>query len=88
MMQKGRENMTITFDKLISDSNDFRRDVLEFGENVGTKFADLWDTLLDTDDGISEEAYSKLVEYSFTLFDNLNSLQSCTPIAFANSLNS
>ena len=54
--------MAITFDKLINDSNDFRRDVLEFGENVGTKFADLWDTLLNTDDGISEEAYSKLVE--------------------------
>ena len=54
--------MAITFDKLINDSNDFRRDVLEFGENVGTKFADLWDTLLDTDDGISEEAYDKLVE--------------------------
>ena len=54
--------MSITFDKLINDSNDFRRDVLEFGENVGTKFMALWETLLDTDDGISEEAYSKLVE--------------------------
>lgn len=54
--------MSITFDKLINDSNDFRRDVLEFGENVGTKFADLWDTLLDTDDGISEDAYNRLVE--------------------------
>ena len=54
--------MDITFDKLISDSNDFRRDVLEFGENVGNKFIALWDTLLDTDDGISEEAYDKLVD--------------------------
>ena len=54
--------MNITFDKLISDSNDFRKDVLEFGESLGNKFMALWDTLLDTDDGISEEAYSKLVE--------------------------
>ena len=54
--------MAITFDKLINDSNDFRRDVLEFGESVGNKFMALWDTLLDTDDGISEEAYDRLVE--------------------------
>ena len=54
--------MAITFDKLINDSNDFRRDVLEFGESVGNKFMALWDTLLDTDDGISEDAYNRLVE--------------------------
>ena len=54
--------MNITFDKLISDSNDFRRDVLEFGEDVGNKFIALWDTLLDTNGGISEEAYDKLLE--------------------------
>lgn len=54
--------MAITFDKLINDSNDFRRDVLEFGESVGNRFMALWDTLLDDDNGISEEAYDKLVE--------------------------
>ena len=54
--------MTITFDKLINDSNDFRRDVLEFGEDVGNKFIALWDTLLETNGGISEEAYDKLLE--------------------------
>lgn len=57
----------ITFDQLISDSNDFRRDVLEFGENVGNKFMTLWDTLLDTDDGISEQAYDKLVELGWII---------------------
>lgn len=54
--------MSITFNKLINDSNDFRRDVLEFGEDVGNKFIALWDTLLDTNGGISEEAYDKLLE--------------------------
>lgn len=54
--------MAITFDKLINDSNDFRRDVLEFGEDVGNKFIALWDTLLETNGGISEEAYDKLLE--------------------------
>ena len=54
--------MSITFNKLINDSNDFRRDVLEFGEDVGNKFIALWDTLLETNGGISEEAYDKLLE--------------------------
>jgi hypothetical protein len=30
--------------------------------DVQTKYSMLWDTLLDTDDGISEEAYNRLVE--------------------------
>ena len=54
--------MSITFDKLMNDSNNFRRDVLEFGEDVGNKFIALWDTLLENDGGISEEAYDKLLE--------------------------
>ena len=54
--------MSIRFDNLINDSNNLRRDVLEFGENVGNKFIALWDTLLDTDGGISEEAYNRLLE--------------------------
>ena len=47
--------MTITIDSLITD-------VHEYGEDLGNKFSMLWDTLLDTDDGISEESYNRLVE--------------------------
>ena len=47
--------MAITIDSLITD-------VHEYGENLGSKFSMLWDTLLDTDDGISEDAYNRLVE--------------------------
>lgn len=54
--------MDITFDKLINDSNNLRRDVLEFGENVGNKFVALWDTLLSERAGISEEAYNRLMD--------------------------
>lgn len=54
--------MAITFDNLINDSNDFRRDVLNLGEDLGNKFSMLWDTLLDDDNGISEDAYARLVE--------------------------
>lgn len=54
--------MSIRFDNLINDSNNLRRDVLEFGENVGNKFIALWNTLLETNGGISEEAYDRLLE--------------------------
>lgn len=47
--------MAITIDSLITD-------VHEYGEDLGNKFSMLWDTLLDTDDGISEDAYNRLVE--------------------------
>lgn len=47
--------MAITIDSLITD-------VHEYGEDLGNKFSMLWDTLLDTDDGISEGAYDRLVE--------------------------
>jgi hypothetical protein len=30
--------------------------------DVQTRYSMLWDTLLDTDDGISEEVYNRLVE--------------------------
>lgn len=46
--------MAITIDSLITD-------VHEYGENLGSKFSMLWDTLLDDDNGISEEAYDRLV---------------------------
>lgn len=42
--------------------NSIITDVHELGEDLGNRFANLWDTLLDADDGISEEAYSSLVE--------------------------
>lgn len=47
--------MAITIDSLITD-------VHELGENLGNKFSWLWDSLLDDDNGISEEAYTRLVE--------------------------
>ena len=47
--------MAITIDSLITD-------VHELSEDLGTKFSWLWDALLDDDNGISEEAYTKLVE--------------------------
>jgi len=59
--------MDITFDKLMNDSSDFRMNVLEFGENAGNKFMALWDALLDDDDGISEDAYNRLVELGIIL---------------------
>ena len=36
--------------------------VLNWENDVRDKFAMLWDTLLDTNDGISEESYIRLVE--------------------------
>lgn len=47
--------MAITIDSLITD-------VHEYGEDLGSKFSMLWDTLLDDDNGISGEAYDRLVE--------------------------
>jgi hypothetical protein len=47
--------MAITIDSLITD-------VHEFGEDLGNKFSMLWDTLLDDENGISEDAYNRLVE--------------------------
>lgn len=47
--------MAITIDSLITD-------VHELGEDLGNKFSMLWNTLLDDDNGISEEAYNQLVE--------------------------
>jgi hypothetical protein len=46
--------MAITIESLISD-------VHEYGDNLSSKFSMLWDTLLDDDNGISEEAYDRLV---------------------------
>ena len=54
--------MAITFDNLITNSSDHHKKILKFGEDIGNKFMALWDTLLDDDNGISEEAYDKLVE--------------------------
>ncbi len=34
----------------------------EYEENLVTAYANLWDTLLDGDDGISEQGYNMLVE--------------------------
>ena len=36
--------------------------VMRWEGDVQTKYSMLWDTLLDTDDGISEDAYNRLVE--------------------------
>jgi hypothetical protein len=36
--------------------------VLNWENDVRDKYVMLWDTLLDADDGISEEAYMRLVE--------------------------
>lgn len=36
--------------------------VLNWENDVRDKFVMLWDTLLDTNDGISEESYNRLVE--------------------------
>jgi hypothetical protein len=47
--------MAITVDSLITD-------VHEYGENLGNKFSMLWDTLLNNDNGISEDAYNSLVD--------------------------
>jgi hypothetical protein len=47
--------MAITIDSLITD-------VHEYGENLGNKFSMLWDTLLNNDNGISEDAYNSLVD--------------------------
>lgn len=46
--------MAITIDSLITD-------VHEYGEDLSNKFSWLWDSLLDDDNGISEEAYDRLV---------------------------
>ena len=54
--------MAITFNNLITNSSDHHKKILKFGEDIGNKFMALWDTLLDDDNGISEEAYNKLVE--------------------------
>jgi len=47
--------MAITVRTFITDGH-------ELSEDLSNRFSMLWDTLLDTDDGISEEAYDKLVE--------------------------
>ena len=44
-------------DNFISIANVAR----EYEENLSTAFANLWDTLLDADDGISEDGYNMLV---------------------------
>ncbi len=36
--------------------------VMRWEGDIQTKYSMLWDTLLDTDDGISEESYMRLVE--------------------------
>jgi hypothetical protein len=36
--------------------------VMRWEGDTQAKYSMLWDTLLDTDDGISEEAYNRLVE--------------------------
>jgi len=36
--------------------------VMRWEGDIQTKYSMLWDTLLDTDDGISEEAYNRLIE--------------------------
>jgi len=36
--------------------------VMRWEGDVQTKYSMLWDTLLDTDDGISEDVYNRLVE--------------------------
>ena len=41
--------------------NTLVEDITEFENNLGSKFSMLWDTLLDDDNGISEEAYDRLV---------------------------
>jgi hypothetical protein len=47
--------MAITVRTFITDGH-------ELSEDLSDKFSMLWDTLLDTDDGISEDAYNRLVE--------------------------
>lgn len=47
--------MAITVRTFITDGH-------ELSEDLSNRFSMLWDTLLDTDDGISEEAYDRLVE--------------------------
>ena len=47
--------MAITVRTFITDGH-------ELSEDLSNRFSMLWDTLLDTDDGISEEAYNSLVE--------------------------
>lgn len=46
--------MTISINTLVED-------IQEFENNLSSKFSMLWDTLLDDDNGISEEAYDRLV---------------------------
>ena len=56
-MQKGIEK--------VSDNNHYSSPssyVLNWENDVRDKYVMLWDTLLDTDDGISEEAFMRLVE--------------------------
>jgi hypothetical protein len=47
--------MAITVGTFITDGH-------ELSEDLSNRFSMLWDTLLDTDDGISEEAFMRLVE--------------------------
>lgn len=47
--------MPITVDSLIRDAH-------EIGEDLATKYSLLWDTMLDDDNGISEDVYNRLVE--------------------------
>jgi hypothetical protein len=54
-MQRRKGIMAITVGTFITDGH-------ELSEDLSNRFSMLWDTLLDTDDGISEEAYNRLVE--------------------------
>jgi hypothetical protein len=54
MVQRRKEIMAISVNSIITD-------VHELGEDLGNKFANLWDTLMDDDNGISEDAYNRLV---------------------------
>lgn len=40
----------------------FITDGYELGEDLSDKFSMLWDTMLDDDNGVSEEVYNRLVE--------------------------
>jgi len=47
--------MPITVDSLIRDAH-------ELGGDLTTKYSMLWDTMLDDDNGISEDVYNRLLE--------------------------
>lgn len=47
--------MAITIGTLMSDAH-------ELADDLGTKFSMLWDTILDDENGISEDGYTRLVE--------------------------